>query len=234
MAFSVYKHTNIENGKIYIGITGQNIHRRWQNGAGYYGTYFYNAIKKYGWDRFTHEVLHTGLTQKEAEEIEVALIAKYRSNNRIYGYNIAEGGKVVSGSHDRVGKKNHRSQSVNVYDVNGNYIATYESQNIAAKELDIKRKGITKNCRGESATYKGYIFAYAGKEYVKKQKYKPGKHPNHHTTAVCLLDDEGNVIERFDSMLEAAKKYQCRANGISKCCKGYLKTYLGRRWSCAV
>lgn len=45
MAYTVYKHTNKINGKVYIGITSQNVKRRWQNGAGYYGTYFYNAIK---------------------------------------------------------------------------------------------------------------------------------------------------------------------------------------------
>lgn len=53
MAYTVYKHTNKINGKVYIGITSQNVKRRWQNGAGYYGTYFYNAIKKI-WLEFVH------------------------------------------------------------------------------------------------------------------------------------------------------------------------------------
>lgn len=234
MPFSVYKHTNKKNGKIYIGITGQDVKRRWQNGSGYYGTYFYNAIKKYGWDGFAHEVLYTDLTKAEAERIEVSLIAEYQSNKREHGYNIADGGNVVFGNHERIGSKNHKSESVNVYDCNGNYITTYESQNIAAKELGINRKGITKNCIGGSSTYKGYIFTYANKSYVKKKKYPTGKHPNHHKTAVYLLDDDGNVIERYASLIEAAEKHHCRANGISKCCNGYLKTYQGRRWSSAV
>ena len=56
MSFLVYKHTNKENGKVYIGITSQEPKRRWQNGAGYYGTYFYYAIQKYGWDGFEHDI----------------------------------------------------------------------------------------------------------------------------------------------------------------------------------
>ena len=55
--YVVYKHTS-PSGKVYIGITGQDIHRRWRNnGEGYRGQLFYNAIKKYGWENISHEIL---------------------------------------------------------------------------------------------------------------------------------------------------------------------------------
>ena len=42
MDWIVYKHTNLVNGLIYIGITCQGIEKRWQ--AGYRGNpHFYNA-----------------------------------------------------------------------------------------------------------------------------------------------------------------------------------------------
>lgn len=90
-------HTS-PSGKRYIGITGQNHKRRWRkNGAGYKNhVYFWNAIKKYGWDNFKHEILFEGLTKEEAEQKEIELIAKYNSNNENCGYNLSTGGESGS------------------------------------------------------------------------------------------------------------------------------------------
>lgn len=89
--YKVYMHTNKINGKQYIGITSQEVYKRFRNGEGYRGsTAFYGAIQKYGWDSFTHEILFTGLTAKEAGKKEIELIKKY--NTRIDGYNILIGG----------------------------------------------------------------------------------------------------------------------------------------------
>lgn len=230
MGYTVYKHTNKINGKVYIGITGQNVKRRWQNGAGYYGTYFYNAINKYGWDGFEHEILYENISMKEACRIEKELICKYKSNQRELGYNIAEGGQIVSGSRERVGKLNHKSQSVICKNLDGEIIGRYESQNIAAKELGINRKGITKCCRGDSKTYMGYIFEYANIDFQKPVRPPRGKHGNHRTIPICLVDEDGNIIEKFKNSAEAASKYNCSKAVILKCCNGGLKTYQGRRW----
>lgn len=234
MPFSVYKHTNKINGKVYIGITGQNVERRWAKGLGYKGMYFYNAIQKYGWDNFDHDIIATNLSEDQAVKMEIDLIAKYESNNRLKGYNVSPGGNWVAGSHERTGSKNHKSQKISVFDKDHNFIASYESQNLAAKALGIRRKGITKNCEGIGSTYKGYIFEYANKNYQKPFKYPTGKHLNHRTTKINLLDENGNIIGSFDSIISAAKKYGVKANGIAKCCNGYLNTYAGRRWSHAV
>lgn len=234
MGYIVYKHTNIKNGKVYIGITGQNVKRRWQNGAGYYGTYFYNAINKYGWDGFVHEILYENLSEEDACRIEIELIKKHKSNRREFGYNVADGGQIVHGSHERIGKLNHKSKSVICRNTDGNIIGKYESHNIAAKELGINRKGITKCCMGILKTYKGYIFEYADFEFQKLIRAPRGKHNNHKKTSVSLVDSEGNVIETFESIIEAAEKYKCNQNGIAKCCNGYLKTYMGRRWCHAI
>jgi hypothetical protein len=67
--------------------------RRWANGLGYKNcVYFFNAVLKYGWDNIKHEILYTGLTQKEAEYKEIELIKIYRSNDPDFGYNIQLGG----------------------------------------------------------------------------------------------------------------------------------------------
>lgn len=94
--YYVYKHTSPSN-KIYIGITRQNLEKRWQYGIGYsYNTHFANAIRKYGWKNFKHEVLFSGLTKSEATTKEIELIAYYDSTNKDKGYNISPGGATVS------------------------------------------------------------------------------------------------------------------------------------------
>lgn len=93
--YCVYKHTNKINGKVYIGQTCQNNpNRRWRNGDGYKcSPLFYNAIQKYGWDNFEHEILENNLSLEQANILEAEFIKKYKSNNSLYGYNITPGGQ---------------------------------------------------------------------------------------------------------------------------------------------
>ena len=91
-AYFVYKHT-FPNDKVYIGITSyEKPNGRWRNGKGYKSQYVYRAINKYGWENIKHEILFENLSKVEAEAKEVELIAKYKSNNSKYGYNIENGG----------------------------------------------------------------------------------------------------------------------------------------------
>ena len=99
MIFTIYKHINKKNGKVYIGQTIQRPEDRWKNGAGYKTcTKFYNAIQKYGWDNFEHIILEQKeMTQEEANELENFYIKKYNCLDDRYGYNITEGGyKTIS------------------------------------------------------------------------------------------------------------------------------------------
>lgn len=67
--------------------------RRWNNGYGYKRQpYFMNAIRKYGWDNFKHEILFIGLDKEEAERKEIELIAQCRSDEKAHGYNVEHGG----------------------------------------------------------------------------------------------------------------------------------------------
>ena len=91
----VYKHTNIINGKVYIGITQQKVYDRWKNGKGYsHNKHFSSAINKYGWDNFTHEVLIDNISKRVACLYEIYLINKYKSDNRNFGYNKSKGGEL--------------------------------------------------------------------------------------------------------------------------------------------
>lgn len=94
--YCVYKHTNKINGKVYIGQTchNKNPERRWgKDGIGYKSSCrFYNAIQKYGWNNFEHEIIYDNLTTEQANDLEIELINFYKSCDDKYGYNIREGG----------------------------------------------------------------------------------------------------------------------------------------------
>ena len=93
--FCIYKHTS-PSGKSYIGITHQNPpEKRWANGRGYsHNIHFTNAINKYGWDNFTHEIIKDKLTEEEAKLLEKELIKKYNTFDSNDGYNATSGGEI--------------------------------------------------------------------------------------------------------------------------------------------
>src|SRR5699024_10487076 len=91
----LYEHVNKENGKKYIGITNNHL-IRWRNKGIGYKPYkgsiskFWNAIEKYGWDNFEHNILLEGLTFEEACSKEKEERSKYDIRKELY--NIAQGG----------------------------------------------------------------------------------------------------------------------------------------------
>lgn len=105
--FYVYKHTNIINGKIYIG-KSNNPTSRWSRhiydakknrNNGSKQLLFHKAINKYGSSNFILEILQEYASNEEALVGEKFFINKFMSNNCNIGYNLTEGGEGVSGYH---------------------------------------------------------------------------------------------------------------------------------------
>lgn len=90
--YSVYRHTS-PSGKVYIGQTKQKVWVRWlHNGNGYKDNpIFWCAIKKYGWENISHEVLLENLTKTEADYAEKYLIKWYKLHK--ISYNVTDGGE---------------------------------------------------------------------------------------------------------------------------------------------
>lgn len=98
--YTIYCHI-FPNGKRYIGLTKTSLQTRWDNGRSYKTCPLVNrAIDKYGWENICHEVLGTAPTKEKAEEMERMYIAKHKSNNPSYGYNILPGGDVATNALD--------------------------------------------------------------------------------------------------------------------------------------
>lgn len=105
--FYVYVHTNKVNGKRYVGVTSQEPEERWNNGRGYTKRqpHMYNAIQKWGWENFDHEILFSNLSVDEASRIEQSLIDEWRLQDREYGYNAQSGGLISATLSDEIKEK---------------------------------------------------------------------------------------------------------------------------------
>ena len=104
----IYKVTNKENGKVYIGQTTQPFEvRKAQHEYGHGTFYFGNALKKYDFD---WEVIKECKTIDELNKMEEYFIEKYKSNIKEFGYNLRSGGDNSLHS-DRTKKKMSVSKS---------------------------------------------------------------------------------------------------------------------------
>ena len=92
----VYKATNKLNDKVYIGITTKTLKHRMsihKRDSKVKNTYFYKAIRKYGFDNFVWEEIDTASTIEELHEKEIYYIKQYDSfDNKENGYNTTSGG----------------------------------------------------------------------------------------------------------------------------------------------
>ena len=97
----IYKVTNLENQKIYIGQTinslehRKNGHYRDANCSKKKNTYFHNALLKYPKDSFIWEEIETCQTKEELDKREQYWISYYKSNE--IGYNLKAGGQLGGG-----------------------------------------------------------------------------------------------------------------------------------------
>lgn len=89
--YVIYKHTS-PSGKSYIGQT-QNLQQRNSSHRipSSNCTVFRNAIQKYGWENFQHEILAENLTLDEANILEEQYITEYNTISP-NGYNLRSGG----------------------------------------------------------------------------------------------------------------------------------------------
>lgn len=190
--WTVYCHKHKETGKRYYGITS-NLKKRWAgNGCCYisHDQAIGNAIKKYGWNAFSHIVLYDKLTYEEACEWERRLVEYWQTEQRDKGYNRCPGGEGGRGSgwhHDEATKrkisesnkgkvhsdaqnKAHSEWMKERFVGSKNYKSTavrcittgmvYESQRIAAKETGCDQSKIWACCNGKRNHTHGLKWEY--------------------------------------------------------------------------
>jgi|SRR5208282_2729712 len=92
----VYRRTNTKNGKVYIGKTVRTLDERWvsllaevKRGS---SNPIHNAIRKYGAESFTTDILHEARTYEELSKMETFFIIMHQSHKSENGYNLTLGG----------------------------------------------------------------------------------------------------------------------------------------------
>lgn len=97
MIGSVYKITNLVNQKAYIGITTRDPNHRWWehcNSAKKGSDFFiHQAIRKYGEESFSFQVIAQTKTLEDLKELEIILIEQHGTHMSLQkGYNKTTGG----------------------------------------------------------------------------------------------------------------------------------------------
>lgn len=235
MKYLIYKHTLIaecpHKGWSYIGQTcrAEDPNLRWQNGKGYSkNKKFYNAIKKHGWENFSHEILAEVNTPQEADDLEIKYIKEYDTIKN--GYNITPGG---------AGR--HLYKPILQLDENKTILARFNSVSEAELELNLpfRHSNITSCCNGKQRKSHGYFWCYEEDyfDYKIKEK-KPRSKSSKSGNTVYQLDEFKNIIAEYSSYLAAqravSKNEKCKSNeAIKACCLGKRISYYGFYWCLA-
>lgn len=185
--YEIYKVTNSINNKIYVGITNQGYKTRFYKHCSdsIRGSNFplHLALRKYGIDNFTTEVIETCDTIKLLKEREIYWIKELQSQSKEIGYNVTNGGDGAFGrpvseetrlliskkAKERVFtdiiRNNMRaastlSKKVSMYSLDGVYIRTFNSTKEVEREFGYGNTNISKCARGQVKQSNGYIWKY--------------------------------------------------------------------------
>lgn len=210
--YIVYQHKNKTNGKMYFGITSRKPIERWgSNGNGYKSTpHFYSAIQKYGWDNFEHNILYENLTKEEACDIEKELIAKYKTQNKEFGYNILEGGQAT----ELPTEVREKMSKAMVGNKNGLGHPCSEEKK---RKISDAQKG-----RRLSEEHKRKLSEAAKQRHVPCSEDKKKKISQSYPNQRKVYCDETDTIYR--SVQECARQLHLYATNVSKVCRGIHQT----------
>lgn len=116
---------------------------------------------------------------------------------------------------------------VKLHDKYGNFIKHFDSIISGSSETGIPVQSISNSCRkkGLALTRNTYRWTYEYDEIDKsKIKIPDNQRP------VTQYDLQGNIVKKWNSMIEASIELNILCTKINSCCKGREKTYHGYIW----
>lgn len=201
----VYKITNKINGKVYVGITNRGVKTRWYKHCSdsIRGSEFplHNALRKYGIDNFSIDILEEVKTSEELKEREKYWILTLQSKTSHNGYNLTDGGDGTFGRptseetkekirQKALGRKpsssvkqkmidaSSQKKEISQFTLDGVYIKTYASLREAERETGIPTSSLSACARGKYKYSKGFKWAYSNTIPKEEKKVSdPAKSP---------------------------------------------------------
>lgn len=200
----IYKATNKLNGKMYIGQTIRTLEVRMAEHARHSKSPFDKAIQKYGLENFEVEVIDTADTIEELNQKEIYWI-KYYNTYEGDGYNSCLGGENTTGFHHREESKAKMSE------------AKRRMYNGADNPFYSKRHS-EETCRRFSEQRKGRKLTEEWKQHISEGSIAKVKVRNIETGEI------------FNSIREAAEKYNILPTHITRVCRGRRNKTGGYHW----
>ena len=198
----IYKITNNINGKVYIGQTIRTLDERIREHKRFKKSLISKAFRKYGFKNFIFEIIDNADSIEELNDKECKWIKLYNCIVPL-GYNQCEGGGNTLGFH-------HREDSKSKMSVNKANKKTGKDNSFYGKTHSNEQKAKwSEQRRGRTLS----------EEWIEKLRKS-------HFKKVINLD----TGEIFESIKEAAKKYNTDSTHITKVCKGKGITTCGCRW----
>jgi hypothetical protein len=223
--YFVYKHIREDKGNVfYIGIGKL----RSDKSATTFKMKHYRAYSKQGrnpiWKRIIEktnykvEIIITGISFKEAKNLEIDLISKYgKIKEKGLLANLSDGGETVSQDLITVLNDPKCSERVYQYDLDGNFIKEWLSTNQIKRELGFNNSVIRKALKGKTkspnVSYKfQWFLEYKGEKIPKSDSGKITLHKG------VILENENETLS-FNSRQECAEYFKVQSAQISNAIK---------------
>lgn len=202
-SLEIYKITNRENGKLYIGITTCGYKARWYKHCSdaYRGSQYplHLAINKYNPEGFNVEVIEICNSIEQLKEREIYWISELKTLSSQNGYNVSLGGESSYGvkrsaetrlkiSNSKKGKllsdttkynmriNRKDTKQVSMFSLDGILIKTFDSIGDAKRYLNLNTTTHIVSClKGKYKTSAGYKWSYTDFPLELKEKILPEK-----------------------------------------------------------
>lgn len=118
-----------------------------------------------------------------------------------------------------------RPKQINQYDINGNFIKTWDSAYQIQQILGIEGKSVGYVCNYRSKTAGGYVWRYVDESNIHGVERQPCV-----SRKVGQFDFDGNLIATYDSIKQAHQSTNINRSNINSCVNGKAKSAGGYIW----